>query len=288
MIENPFSESPTVARKHHEDVWVNNNGLDDLLDEGRGWVFDGSMAHATSGSVFEDVIQKYVEPVAEEVLALVDSLAKDDFDDSWEQLIESMVVPLSLEDYWNAFWADQAPYFVPAFMTGEAEEIESVTDWGAPIDATGLVYGHTPVDRQRIIERKVKPSGSILTRVKHQKEILSLVEKNERKISLKVVTFNTGSMYAKSYQQWAKWEFVTPDPRSEQVAVRHHSVTRWTGNHRPMLFADKILAQAREARQADLEGLQNFFADSASSYVDGLPDGPFANAIWPKSLASKQ
>ena len=95
MIENQFSESPTVARKHHEDVWVNNNGLDDLLDEGRGWVFDGTMTHATSGSVFEDVIKKYVEPVAEEVLALVDSLAKDDFDDSWEQLIESMVASIA-------------------------------------------------------------------------------------------------------------------------------------------------------------------------------------------------
>ena len=140
-----------------------------------------------------------MEAAAEEVLALVDSLAKDNFDDSWEQLIESMVVPLSLEDYWNAFWADDAPYFVPAFMTGEGEEIESATDWGRPIDETGLIYGNTPVDKQRIIERKVEPSGGILTRVKHQKEVISLIEKNERKISLKVVTFNTGSMYAKTY-----------------------------------------------------------------------------------------
>ena len=288
MIENLYSESPTVARKHHEDIWVNNNGLDDLLDEGRGWVFDNSKAHATSGSVLEDVIQKYVEPAAEEVLALVDSLAKDNFDDSWEQLIESMVVPLSLEDYWNAFWADDAPFFVPAFMTGEGEEIESATDWGKPIDETGLIYGNTPVDKQRIIERKVEPSGGILTRVKHQKEVISLIEKNERKISLKVVTFNTGSMYAKTYQQWAKWEFVTPDPKSNQVAVRQHSVTRWTGNHKPLLFADRILTKAGEARRADVEGLNDFFRESALSYADGLPSGPFANAIWPMSPVEEQ
>ena len=36
MIENFYSElnTPIVEKKHHEDVWVNNNGLDELIEEG--------------------------------------------------------------------------------------------------------------------------------------------------------------------------------------------------------------------------------------------------------------
>ena len=34
-------------------------------------------------------------------------------------------------------------------------------------------------------------------------------------------------------------------------------------------------------RQAEAASLNNFFKDSALKYQNGLPDGPFEDAIWP-------
>ena len=110
-----------------------------------------------------------------------------------------MVVPLSLEDYWNAFWANDAPYFVPAFMTHDGDEIVSATDWQAPVEETDFFYINTPVDSQRIIKRKLEPKGSFLSRVTRETEYISEIERNETKITLKVVKLNKGSMYAPTY-----------------------------------------------------------------------------------------
>ena len=203
MIENLYSEvnTPIVERRSHGEHWENNNGLDDLMNEGRDWIIDNSKVHAKGGSVFEEeLIEKYLEPVADEVLALVDSLAKDNFDDSWEQIIESMVVPLSLEDYWNAFWANDAPYFVPAFQTRDGAEIVKASDWKKPVEETSVFYNNTPVDRQRVIKREVEPKGGILLRFDRQTEYISQIERSERKITLKVVKVQTGSQYAKTYE----------------------------------------------------------------------------------------
>ena len=197
-----------------------------------------------------------------------------------------MVVPLSLENFWNAFWANDAPYFVPAFMTHGGDEIVSATDWQAPSDETDFFYINTPVDSQRIIKRKLEPKGSFLSRVTRETEYISEIERNETKITLKVVKLNKGSMYAPTYEQWAKWEFVTPDPQSEQVAVRQSSVTRWAGNRRPFNFAKHIEEKARAAREKDVDGLEEFFEFSAKNYLDGLPNGPFANAIWPQDVSN--
>lgn len=104
-----------------------------------------------------------------------------------------MVVPLSLEDYWNAFWANDAPYFVPAFMTHDGARIVKASDWKKPVEETSVFYKNTPVDRQRVIKREVEPKGGILLRHDRQTEYISQIERNERKITLKVVKVQTGS-----------------------------------------------------------------------------------------------
>ena len=46
---------------------------------------------------------------------MMEKIPKENFDDSWDQFMETISLPLSLEQYWDAFLADDAPYFVPAF-----------------------------------------------------------------------------------------------------------------------------------------------------------------------------
>ena len=46
------------------------------------------------------------------------------------------------------------------------------------------------------------------------------------------------------------------------------------------------MQKARAAREKDVDGLDEFFESSARKYLDGLPDGPFANAIWPQDVSN--
>ena len=70
------------------------------------------------------------------------------------------------------------------------------------------------------------------------------------------------------------------------MAVRQSSVTRWARNRKPFNFAKHIEQKARAAREKDVNGLAEFFELSARNYLDGLPDGPFANAIWPQDVSN--
>ena len=69
------------------------------------------------------------EPSAEELKEWMSARPLEDFDDSWHQYMDTMVVPLTLQEYWDAFWADSAPYFVGAFDNDPDHKITGVTNW---------------------------------------------------------------------------------------------------------------------------------------------------------------
>ena len=59
----------------------------------------------------------------------MESKPLQDFDASWQQLMDIMVLPMNLQQYWDAFWADDAPYFVGAFDANTNDKIIDHTDW---------------------------------------------------------------------------------------------------------------------------------------------------------------
>ena len=60
-------------------------------------------------------MEEYEEPSNDELIAMMQANEMEDAIDGWDQILELMIVPLSLENYWNAFWANDAPYYIPAF-----------------------------------------------------------------------------------------------------------------------------------------------------------------------------
>ena len=54
----------------------------------------------------------YAEPTVEELVKMMEEtplLSK-----KWGMFTDILVLPLSLDQYWDAFWADDAPYYVGA------------------------------------------------------------------------------------------------------------------------------------------------------------------------------
>ena len=54
----------------------------------------------------------YVEPSVAELVEMIEKVPT--YGDNWKQSTDILVLPLTLDQYWDAFYADEAPYYVPA------------------------------------------------------------------------------------------------------------------------------------------------------------------------------
>ena len=50
----------------------------------------------------------------------------------WAQDPEILVAPLSLDQFWEAYWADDAPYYLQAIVRDVDDSIVESTAWGPP------------------------------------------------------------------------------------------------------------------------------------------------------------
>lgn len=138
--------------------------------------------------------------------------------EGWNQSIDVFVLPLSLEQFWEAYWADDAPYFIPAFNKDSRDELISYSDWGMPTHG-GEKITKEFVGKQRTIERKVH--GSSYLNHDHESEIISLVQHTSTTLIVDTVVAQSGGfMYSSDFVPHVRWEILTDDPRSNQVVVR--------------------------------------------------------------------
>ena len=52
----------------------------------------------------------------------------------WAQDPEILVAPLSLDQFWEAYWADDAPYYLQAIVRDVDDSIVESTAWGPPTE----------------------------------------------------------------------------------------------------------------------------------------------------------
>ena len=55
----------------------------------------------------------------------------------------------------------------------------------------------------------------------------SLLEKTDLAITIKITTVSDGALYADSFELWMIYEIITPDIRSNQVAMRQTYRLKW-------------------------------------------------------------
>ena len=51
-----------------------------------------------------------MEPPVDELVAMMEALPKQK--DDWIVSPEILVAPLSMEQYWDCFWSNEAPYYI--------------------------------------------------------------------------------------------------------------------------------------------------------------------------------
>ena len=62
-------------------------------------------------------------------------------EDGWNQELPIMVVPLSFTQFMECFWSDAAPYYIPAFLSKEKDQIVNYSNWSDPTDFDKHVFG---------------------------------------------------------------------------------------------------------------------------------------------------
>ena len=193
--------------------------------------------------------------------------------DSWQSSLDVVVVPMSLEQFWDAFWSDDAPYYLPARPRDEEDELLNYTNWGTPSPGFEREL-NKEVRKERIIDKNLRIRGNRFAKHVHSVQYISLVEKTGTHITIKMTNVNDGAPYVEDFQTWVKWEMITPDYRSNQVAIRSSFNIHW--KKKPFAIAGYVENSAITGIKGDNEGLPEYFLSNSENYLAGPP---YENAV---------
>ena len=130
----------------------------------------------------DDGLPKYVEPSVEDLLALME--AEPLMGEDWYQDPETLVTPLSLEKFWNAYWANDAPFYINAIVRDVDDKIKKSTPWGPPTPGNEEELGQ-PVIEERMIEKKIRNRVAFAPDYAMAYMRFSLIEKSDTRIIMK-------------------------------------------------------------------------------------------------------
>ena len=122
--------------------------------------------------------------------------------EGWDQDLKTMVLPMSLDEYMDCFWADEAPFFIPGHLTGPEDRIVNYTNWLEPTDEDELLFS-SDVIAYRMVEKDLQDSlytqiWSTINSVQH----IELMEQSPTKVSIVVLVTQSGFTFADTYTQW--------------------------------------------------------------------------------------
>ena len=70
---------------------------------------------------------------------MMDDLPK--LNEEYRQNFDTLVLPLSLDQYWDAYWANEAPYYTERTIDEEEDILLRSTLWMDPLDGHDWEHG---------------------------------------------------------------------------------------------------------------------------------------------------
>ena len=140
--------------------------------------------------------------------------------DGWDRDLPLMVIPLSIEEAYDCFWDDRAPFLVPNMRHREHQYLVNWTLWTEPNEKDKERFGDN-VEAVRKFERRI-PSSHTERMYSAPIEIvnLGLMDQTDTGFTVMVRQSYVGSPYALAHQTWFKYEFITDSVDSKKTAIR--------------------------------------------------------------------
>ena len=157
-----------------------------------------------------------------------------DLEEGWVRVFDYQVLPLSLDQYWDAFYADNAPYSPQGLPPGsrkpeiEVEHIAVVnTGWREP-EIIFEINGRKVLEEyyhEKLLRSKIPFTPKFCDSL----STTSLLIKNETHINIHFTGGTSDCVNsAEKLIVHTEWDILTPDPRSNQVIHRRMYRLEWT------------------------------------------------------------
>ena len=139
--------------------------------------------------------------------------------DDWNQIGETLVVPLSLTQFWDAFWADEAVYYSQSVVRDIDDKINLSTVWGPPTAGKEKEFD-APVIEERNMNKKIRNRVAFAPDYADLEMRFSLLEKTDTVIKIKETHVTKNAPYVDDFEIWLIWNILTPDKNSRQTVFR--------------------------------------------------------------------
>jgi len=184
--------------------------------------------------------------------------------------LDIMVLPVSLAEFWDAFLADDAPYYYLALE--EARDKPTAVfangDWGTPTEGDEEFFGKEVIS-ERMYERVRRLRHNLFANHIHENIYLSLVERTDTRIVLKEATEYNDMRAYDGFDQWVKWDVLTDDPRSHQTVLRQSYTMKWWDY--PWGFGRVVQWDHETDFKEDNKRWADFFQDASELFLQGPP-----------------
>ena len=185
------------------------------------------------------------------------------------------VLPISVGEYWDNFYADDADYFYNKTLLEKGDEVHNWSDWYKPTEEKYMEWFGQEVLQQRDIEVAFDlPPNPFIKHATATKHYL-LLNKTETSLDIAVLDNQNGFPYAESFETLEFWEIKAADPRSNQVAVRHSWMIDW--KNRPWAFGSLIENTAHDKVQLAIDFFKGY-TERNSIPIMGARDGLYEEA----------
>ena len=130
-----------------------------FIEEKKEAVVDGGSMDEEYEQWLASQIQnsEYSEPPVDELIEIINqvTIPEDDEGGEWIQYMDLQVLPLSLDQYWDAFLSDEAPYYIQAVMRDPEDIVLEISDWREPSEGFEIVNGR-PVIQEKLLTRNLR------------------------------------------------------------------------------------------------------------------------------------
>ena len=156
----------------------------------------------------------YQEPSEADIINLVNQIP---LESHMTVANHPFVLDMSLQEFWNAFYDDHAPFFVNQFIESQGGELVGETKWQDPTTRAKQFYPERwdyDLKSYRTFDAKVYVDGNPFTDKMHSRINMLLLDKSDTSIVSAEVVESSGMTYADRFQVVAKVEIFSPSPLS--------------------------------------------------------------------------
>lgn len=185
-------------------------------------------------------------------------------EDDYKQVIKDVVMELSIEDTWEAFFADDAPYYFDVMIKYLGDEVHEVSKWiDVDDEKYSKAYGYD-VEFMRMVKSRLKVEGVPFADHSDTVSHVLLASKTPTQLIFKEINNSKGIPYSETFETHTKWEFRAPFKGSKKVALRHSYQVVWI--KKPFLVDGAISKSIKIKTQKVAKGIRAFFKNNAKDF----------------------